>query len=436
LIDLAKNQKYGPRIKNLELCLVTFADFTKCTIEGSPRTKAEINQYEDIAVQEDINVESELSELDQLIQSAKDGSERQEIFRKHLKRRRRRNYGRHQVDQYTMRKQGIDMDMLVEALQNLPSLESIGLVDVLDQTSPPWGARKLREDIGIWPGTAFRRRTDTYYDYYTLREDERRSYLSFLSHALALTFGAIVKSGVKLKRSFAVNGALYDFALPKKPSSRRLRPTGTPAKVFCEERIPELVPAYAELKELSIHSYSYHRNDLAMVGHENPFDWITTYIPIWSSIESLSVKGAGLEREPHALKIFSSSSDVFPRLQHLKLESLPFHIGNFKALLAHHSGTLKTLSIKNCRLLGGNFCNLIRETESSPALVSLELIGDEKNPRFGFIWNTPAGLDGINHKRLGIRGKTPAEYQEKIEGALKALNFGHTDDVLQFSEEF
>ena len=134
LIELANDNRFGPNIKELQLCLVTFPEQATRRLTGHPSTKQELVEFRTIS---SLGKHADEGEASLTLH------EEQEKYRRALKRRRRRLYGRYMHDQNKLRKQCIDVNLLADALSRLPSLESIALIGRIDEVRPPWGARKI-----------------------------------------------------------------------------------------------------------------------------------------------------------------------------------------------------------------------------------------------------------------------------------------------------
>lgn len=439
LVTIVKSSRFGSRIKELQLCLVTFPDSAKMSIDGYPITANEKEHWR--ALQDHPHDRKENEQGDVTMEEASSGNEKnkQAAYKKALKRKRRKIYSAHQSSQFTLRKQGIDIDLLAEALHHLPSLESISLIDEINDKNPPWGARKLEDEIGIWPPTAFRWRNGYYsnYNYQGALVSEREVYLKFCSHTLALTLGAISRSQIKLKGALTIDGAVDSFVVSNKPLSRRIKPMGTPAKTFCDEMVDMLKLPFSELKTLSLHTYKREQYDDRMSVSENgaPFPWLPRYLALWPALERLSLGGA---RAGYEWNIFSQLTrpeyPIFPRLRHLSIQFLGLLMKDLAKFIVAHP-ELESFRAYNCHIIDADYRAILEAVREAPAMLSLELITN-RSARGRVNGPDPLRLRGIGVPRVGIREQTPAEFQTTLDTVWTAIVYGTPVDIERQSRDF
>ncbi|KAF2181698.1 hypothetical protein K469DRAFT_513956, partial [Zopfia rhizophila CBS 207.26] len=330
LIHISKNKTFGPCIKELQMCLVTFPQRRLDRITGYS------SRFHEEEEEEHYIPYAERQRLKDLVESNYDEYQRQI---RNVKRERRRAYGKHMHAQHTLRKQSIDVTMLAEALRNLPSLESITINCRFDRSSLPWGCRKIRREIGMWPAPAFTANKWPPRPWLQFHDSVRQHNLEYCTHGLAVALGAILKSGIKLKGALNVDGAPYTFVLPQKPDSRKV--DKTPAKTLAHSQINDLKLAFADLKRLSIKAFEYQRNDHPLPGHEEPLNWLSTFAPLWPAVQDLSITGAGHPGETYIVKTLAKLGDHFPRLRRLKLSKTHFHVPDLITVFLSHINTLQ-----------------------------------------------------------------------------------------------
>ncbi|KAF2474132.1 uncharacterized protein BDR25DRAFT_311522 [Lindgomyces ingoldianus] len=412
LRDISKDERFRAHIKEIQLCLITFPTSKLDQVDSNPLTAEEKDREVYIKSQPKGEAVSEMK-----INLAE--------FRKQLKRRRRRLYGRHMHSQHTIRKRGIDIELLSEALRNLPKLESFTILEHLDREYPPWGCRKIRDDIGFWPltGSMSQSQSSDWITPWQLDYDLlRRHCLNFCSHALSLALGAIARSQTRLKGGLRVEGAVYNFIVAQDRSRSRC---ATPAKTFSQPDIEKLKPAFSELTDLSIKSYGYYREDLLLTGHNTPFSWLPKFIPLWQSVKNFEFRGAGLAGEAQVFNMLAESKDCFPRMQSLLLRTTYFQVSALIKVVMNHAGTLQYLSIHACDPIHGEFPHLLHGLVGDFALISLKLVNDRRVAS----WirnnhNQTQLLTGLGTSFLRIQEGTPTAFQLRLESTLAAIRNG------------
>jgi hypothetical protein len=428
---IANDPRYGASVKELQICLVTFPLQAKSQLTGQPLTEKEIKAFEmSSSVERDTDTED--------ASPAAGGSEQK--FLDTLKRTRRKLYSRHHHSQNLLRTQSIDVTLLAEALRCLPALESISILGNLDPMNPPWGARNVQSDIGIWPPSVFcmtatKTQLSPGYGRPWGETDVVRYCKRFSTHTMAVVFGALSRSDIKLKRALRLEGAPYSFPIPSKSDSRRLFPTATPSRTFSSDRIQDLLPAFSDLKELSLKAYHYQRfiGDNFSLTDLTPFTWTSKFTPLWQSIRILSIAGAG---HAHEASIFGDSTSphpatkpsnklgaaIFPHLRVLKITDTLFRIENIIQMLQNHSSTLEALCIHNCTPVSRlDYVDLLRSLTSLPVLLSLDLHRGSPTSGYHKYMNrwTLEGMQSVTE--IKIKKKTAAAFQNALEVKIAAV---------------
>jgi hypothetical protein len=428
---IANDPRYGASVKELQICLVTFPLQAKSHLTGQPLTEKEIKALEMIS-----SAERDTDTKDALPDAC--GSEQKFLDR--LKRTRRKLYSRHHHSQNLLRTQSIDVTLLAEALRCLPALESITILGNLHPMNPPWGARNVQRDIGRWPASVFcKTATQTQlnptYDYLLGGADVVRYWKRFSIHTMAVVFGALIRSDIKLKRALRIEGAPYSFPMPLKSDSRRLFPTETPSRTFSSDRIQDLLPAFSDLKELSLKAFHYQgfvANTFSLMDL-TPFTWTSKFTPLWQSIRVLSIAGAGHAHEPSIFENTSSphkatttsnklGAAIFPHLRVLNITDTLFRLENIIQMLRNHSSTLEALCIHNCTPVSRlDYVDLLRFLTSLPVLLSLDLHRGSwasGHHKYTNRW-TLEGMQSVT--KINIKKQTAAAFQNALEFKIEAV---------------
>ena len=254
LVAVSKNERIGPKIKELQLFLVTFPEFKRREITGNPISPKGEEEESGIMAKHDA------AEANEIIKT----------LREQRKRARRRKFGYHQVSQHTLRKRGLDVELLAEALANLPALESFTITDGPirqgEDVQKFVVGRELASQIGIEPPTS---REECSYCW------RSPAYWTFNTHAFAVSLGAFWRSRPDLKGSFKILTSFHGFQVPKIPTSRKILPAGTPAASFCEDQLEELARVFSGSLSLQMSNFS---------------DLLPVPTAAWSNMESVWVQ--------------------------------------------------------------------------------------------------------------------------------------------------
>ncbi|KAF2868294.1 hypothetical protein BDV95DRAFT_609782 [Massariosphaeria phaeospora] len=400
LIALAKDERFRASIQVLQLCMVIFLASMKFEIDDEVHNQHEREELELACAQAQCHEEAKHPKVEddrdhhikqeavsvtepvkglssQPYSTSKDSRQFQSGIAltepagvsssqlsptpeglRRFRRLRRQRYGRHMHSQNTLRTKSIDVELLAEAFRNLPALQSVVITNQLNRDRPPLGLRKVVSEIGMWPVTASLNQSielpRVYWTDYAANSNEiRASYRRFISHGIAVTCGAILRSKIKLKQSFTVDGASYNFRLSKTPESRKLGPTTTPAKTFAQSQIKELKQAFSDVQNLSFHFHEHRQND-SIPGLQAPFAWFKSFIPLFPSVRTLSLTGETLrERNVSIFSELFTSPDVFPKLEALHISSSQAQLAALVQTLANRERALKRLVVcdgpKTCK---------------------------------------------------------------------------------------
>jgi len=243
----------------------------------------------------------------------------------------------------------------------------------------------------------------------------------FSTHSMAVVFGAMLRSGIRLRHSLRIEGAPYSFLVPAKDDSRRLFPAGTPAKTFAEERTGSLFPSLSGLRELSLqtfHYYNYQTHDFCLSDYA-PLSWLEELVPLLPGLRVLSISGAEYAQEP---SIFGQLvTTTFHHLLKLEIGDTRFRVEDIIRILHNHSTTLEEFSIENSRpVTTHNYVELLHGIIGLEALVSVELVRGSSRSiqrRFNHNWT----LDGIGDTRIHIQELTPSDFQATLGRKLQEI---------------
>jgi hypothetical protein len=332
-----------------------------------------------------------------------------------------------------MRKQAIDVELLAEALRNLPGLQSLTIVSDIDESQPPWGARKLRSELGMWPPTASingRERSYIHKSHFNvLLEELFRTYVQCSSHAFTLVLGALIRSGTKLKRSFAIDTALYAYNFPRSQSSRALQPGLTPAKTFSEEKMVQLKPCFTDLKELSLSVKKW--GEIIISDELTSMSWISRFIPLWPAVEKLTIVGTFPARPLHrrvatslskekSIQLLALSKDTLPRLRHLCVRNLEFSMKDLLKFVTRHFETMETLELIGCQMYSLADSTIFKALVGAPAMISVVITAPVAHHNFLQFHFPPYPTISSNESTdiigFQISRKTPAEFQDALNG--------------------
>lgn len=304
--------------------------------------------------------------------------------------------------------------------------------DALYLDDPPWGLRTLESEIEIIPATA-----GDYPAMDGLRNiiisSDNRMHQQYPSYALAFTFGAIARSGIKLKGSFEMQGAPYAFVISKTRTANNRLPSGTPATTFSEDNIVDLKPAFSGLKKLTLATQLSHL--LQTTGFPKqpagpePEPWFLQVLT-WSEIEKLTIFGpiADMRRPvggpyyaegvpPIEEQIFQAfaSKPISSRLRRLRLGSIhDLKMPDLIRFVKLHMQSLENLRLLHCNPYDGGYISLMGALVDAPAMLRIEIFGLDPShvlARMG------SGAD-LQSGKFHIYDETPSQFQDTLQAAL------------------
>ncbi|KAF2647180.1 hypothetical protein K491DRAFT_723651 [Lophiostoma macrostomum CBS 122681] len=399
LVRVAKDKTFGPCIKELELYLVIFPEMMKRSINGEPLNPDGTPVQESAANEVAITPGND---------QRGDGANVLDKKRK-LKRLRRRRFGQYQVSQNTLQKQGTDVSLLTEALQHLPALNKISISDgSLASLERSRIGTKIQSDIGRPLLMTHRHTWSGIYE----RETIIPPNLHCISHALALTFGALVRSGINSRGSFCVQGSLFDLVVPRHATSRKVTSAGTPATTFCEDQLKELKATFSGLEMLELRTNPSEPSPI-----ETSSKLLKLFAFLCPAVQKLHISGCTSGVEVQAVKSLASSKDMFPQLRCIILSHVCVRQQDLTDIIRNHASTLSYVNLDSSYCLDMSISTLLQ------ILTSLKGSTNMVGLRYVAQW-------GSFHPRITQRGqisffalirKTPADFQIKLEELLGSL---------------
>lgn len=339
LIDFSKHKKFGPCIRKLGIHTVSISGRGLGDISVEPfRTQQVARRLRELrselSVDEFVKLKGELIELKE--------------ERDRIKRSRRRAYNRLSQDQNTLRKQSIDVSMLVEAMRNLPNLEVIMVYGDSD-ASRVWGANEIRKMIGICPPSAPNRQrmrsrwiTETF---------DKTS-----AHVFATVLSAIATSGIKLRELCIRSPVAMPSRLPATPNDRSR--SFIPRQTLSETHIELLKPAFGQLKKLYLTAISWKDDSGELM-------WITRLLSLCHDLEDLCL---AVPQDSTQFISRISRFQLFPKIRVLGFTRIIFSPNHLINLLINHASTLERFCLHNSIMEEGSYIHILRALQSLPRL--------------------------------------------------------------------
>ncbi|KAJ4353688.1 uncharacterized protein N0V89_005418 [Didymosphaeria variabile] len=345
LVGFAKDPKISPSVKAIELILVAFPNRGKQCLTG----KSVIIEERDGQIE--IWEDGESTTKMQQGSAEKPGVKTPQ---KTLRRARRRIYSHYQHDLNNIRRRGVDVELLTEALRHLPALKNIWLVDSIPDYQQVWGLRKIIIGLGMMPFSASMRSwVPPKHNSYESRFEVERELKAIGAHGVGVVLGAIYRSRITFSGGLILKGVPYDIEFSKTPDSRQLSPSATPSKTFAMSQI-------AEMKYLSrirfLHVVTFHyaqRRDAADPHDAYRFEWLYQILPSMISLEFLGIQCGDPIHEAANLGILedlNQRSITLPKLYCLLMDNMGIETPALISFLDAHRGTLRRLHLDNINL--------------------------------------------------------------------------------------
>ncbi|OCL14004.1 hypothetical protein AOQ84DRAFT_351725 [Glonium stellatum] len=374
LIDFSKHEKFGPCIRKLRINTVAIAKNGLIAISAEPLQKWKPQRLPEPSSKPS---EGELVGLEE---------------RERIKRSKRRAWNRLMHEQHTLRKQSIDVAMLVEAMRNLPNLEVIEVCHHHEGLDT-WGSKEIRELIGMFP---------------PLNPNQRFWWLNSASESHARVFAtvlsAIATSGIKLRKFGTTTPVAMPSGLPLTPNDRSRSPI--PRQTLSEAHIELLKLAFSQLKEL-------HLNVEIWRDDPKQLSWVMRFFNLCPHLEDFRLDG---DRGTAPFIDYISQLPPLPKLRVLTFYSANIHSNSVVQLLKNHANSLEKFSlckttIKNCSIL-----DILRALQESPRLKFVDLTEILTVGRYGstyrYRWYRPCT---IQKPPLQLRAKNGQEMAEQLE---------------------
>ena len=265
-----------------------------------------------------------------------------------IKRSRRRAYNRLSHDQNTLRKQSIDVSMLVEAMRNLPNLEVIMVYGDSD-VSRVWGAKEIRKMTGIYPPLTLNRRQ---MGHRWIPEP----FYKTNAYVFATVLSAIATSGVKLRELCIRPPVAMPPRLPATPNDRTR--SFIPRQTLSEAHIELLKSAFSQLKALHLAATSWKDDPGNLM-------WITRLLSLCPNLEGFYLTA------PHGSAQFISrisQFQPFPKIRVLGFTKIFFSSSHLINLLINHASTLERFRLHKSRMEEGFHTHILKTLQSLPRL--------------------------------------------------------------------
>jgi hypothetical protein len=398
LIDFAKSKTFGTRNKPIgscvrELCIsaVSFPGAAIREVDGLPLDVSE----------------------DEMYRFWKDEEAKADL--KRVAKKRRKAQARLMHEQRNLRKRGEDVKLLVEALMNLPAVDTITIVLTKGQkTDPkseslyprlPWGMKRVRQEIGMYPES----NVDAPY----WRDKELyHSYQGNLTWIVCVALSAIAKFGIKLKKFSIEVPFSLDFEIPKNLKERSRTPI--PTKTLSVPLLKELKGPLSTLKTLTIaaaahiqHSHDA-RKDLA---------WIGIFTQAASDVEDFCFYSNNNFSDQ--LTTALATGPAFPRLRILRLHKGDITLRELERILDAYTSTLERLEMTSMQLAGGTWVDVLRRLQKLPHLRSLIFITVRESIAWQvYIWVVgpgPKSDDCGQSVELKVRVKSGLDMVKKLD---------------------
>ncbi|KAF2738661.1 hypothetical protein EJ04DRAFT_560657 [Polyplosphaeria fusca] len=350
-----------------------------------------------------------------------------------------RGFHRNMMDQNTLRKQSVDVELLSCIMKNLPALESITLLQHFNLDDRALGWEALQAEIGMRPPTSdtqlipshglLRDWAEHLSPHYARARDR---FQHFNKHVIALVFGALLRSGKTLKKSLSIVGAPAVMEFLKTKDDDITREILTPGSTFAAEDINNLAAPFAGLEELSLSSFEYKAPSIMMLSRRNDnLSWLVDYFTAFSAVKSLTLSGFSHSSEASIVKFLAASAESgFPTLKSLSLQELPFNTKDLINFLDTHP-SLEALKMRDSYPIygSGTYGRILEVIQAAPCIREILLYGTNDHAlTYGYHGGPPGMpygsmdpfrsctkfLTGLNYDRISIKENTAADLQKLL----------------------
>ncbi|KAH7074358.1 hypothetical protein BKA63DRAFT_312243 [Paraphoma chrysanthemicola] len=318
LIDLSRNGRTRGVIQEVHLCIVNFDEWARSQVGEDIWDRWRIASLRGVF---------STTELEMLRSQVLEKQEK--ASKKKIRRQQRRLHSRHMHEHNRLRNTGADVELLAEALKNLPSLHTIHSASKFRYSNPPLGARQVFRDIGTWPRIGTSSRIGTI-------------------HSIYVVLGALLRSKVRIRSLGLWAQPEESLAhVPNEISSRRGQRKGVPRRTFTESQIVNL--GLSQLRDLSFEIAGHFAFRPYSTVYANPPSWFLVLAPRLPHLQSLNFDAEHSETMKAFLQMLVSNEHIFPGLRSLRLVCLSFPNADFETLLKRLALTLQHLEIRDPR---------------------------------------------------------------------------------------
>jgi hypothetical protein len=250
-----------------------------------------------------------------------------------------------------IRNQSVDVELLAEALRNLPGLKSIWTADSSPNNPTVWGIRTIVDDLGMSPFYASMEHwVPQKQDSYDVQFKVERELKDIGSHSVAVVLEAIHRSGINFS-----GGCLHFNGVPQNMEFYETSSSATPRKTFAMIHIAEM-KYLSRVKELNIRTFSQiPRTHITGSKEVRKLEWLHQIMANMTGLEALGLFGedtggparynggvCGDQGYPFTITL--------PRLKVLWIEDMTLRTSTLIHFLELHSVTLQRLYLNKIYL--------------------------------------------------------------------------------------
>ncbi len=295
-----------------------------------------------------------------------------------------------------MRSTGADVELLTEAICNLPAVMSIRRVSLYELENPPLAGRELFGEIGIL--TCF---------------DKCPEVQATVVQVISIVLGTIIRSKRQLK-TLELQPVPYSLSLSQTSTSRRLSRTSTPPQTLAQDQLDQL--HLSKLTSFTLIPPAVRNMINEDATDECPFLWLTPLVSRMKSLRKLCL-GAPLGElwvEPFFLPFLAYTDATLPQLNTLEIYGIYFRHQELTSLFRKVAQTLEKFSCMHCLLVAGSYLDVIKTLVNLPVIVHARLS----------VFDTNAS-DKQRWERIE---KTPEQFKESLSTYLNSPEAGSYDE--------
>lgn len=338
LVEFSRDPNINVEIKVLRLVIVAFPTRGKEHLTGAPYTPDEATA-EALAV-----IGADRDTMKATIK----------LHQKKIRRTRRRAYGHYQDDQNFLRRKGVDVNLLAEALRHLPVLQDISTVDIYG-TDLPRGVGKIIGDLGTMPfTTSMLSWIYVMQDSYESRFEVERELKNVSAHSVGAVLGAIHRSGIKFNGNLQFVGVPHCLKFAKLPHCSRLSLSSTPPRTFAMSMLDDMKDTLSRIKGLRISMFSYvYRRRLSDPIDADEFEWLYQLLERTNTLGELMLNDNSTMGRNFDLGIMRCIEDraiTLPRLREFWLTNAYCDTRCLISFVDKHNTTLRRIYLDNTNL--------------------------------------------------------------------------------------